>query len=174
MPASSLCPPQPLGSSVPLVTPPAPGGCYRGAALPPPTALGRDRSGPRPGQAQKPRGDARGEPPRCRPRRRLGPAGSPPWQRRRWPPGYRSVFGRGAGWLSRSARAKRRALPQPPSGGHGGRRRRGQRSSQPRCRPGVLTARGWARKVPPGCVRADCFALLFQRMLKCSRSVAGL
>lgn len=53
---------------------PAPGGCYRGAALLPPTASGEDRPGHRPGQAQKPRGDAQGEPPCCRPPREIAPA----------------------------------------------------------------------------------------------------
>lgn len=124
-PASSLCPPQPLGAPV---APPVPGRMLpQGCA---PTASGEDRPGPRPKQAQKPRGDARGELSRCHPRgkqRRLGAGWAPPGPRpgRRRPPGYRLVFGSGAGCLPRSSRAKRRALPLPPSGGQ---RRPGQRS----------------------------------------------
>lgn len=153
-----------------------PGGCYRGAALPPPPASRGDQPGPRPGQAQKPRGDARGEPPRCGPRgrlRRLGPAWPPPRAAvvtARVPAGIRNRSRLPAlPCPPRSARAKLRALPLSPSGAQG---RTGAPAVLARCRPGMLTSRGRARKVSQGWVGTVCFALPFQRMLKW-RSVAG-
>lgn len=115
-PDSSLCPPQPLGAPVLLSPLPPSGGCCRGAALPPP----RERTGqaPAPSRHKSPAGMLGGS------FRVVNPAGSsagwaPPGPRpgRRRPPGYRVVFGSGAGCLLRSSRAKRRALPLPPSGG---------------------------------------------------------
>lgn len=121
------------------VAPAAPGRMLpRGCA---PTASGEDRPGPRPKQAQKPRGDdARGEPPPCHPRgkqRRLGPAGSPPraaaaatrvpagiWKRNWLPaplqPGEAPGAPRAAlGWTRSECRAPWAALARSPAAGRG-------------------------------------------------------
>lgn len=66
------------------------------------------------------------------------------------------------------------ATPCRPRVGSEGGGAPGNARPQPRCRPGMLTARGRARKVSRGWARAVRFALAFQRMLKWRRSVAGL
>lgn len=132
LPASSLCPRQLLGLCVPPFVLPPLGGCYRGAALPPPPDSGRDSPGPRPVPAQKPRGDAPGEPLRCLSRGRLpwlGPAGllsraaaaaarvlGSIWKRRRLPAPLCPGEALGAtpatlGWVGRQRRCSGRCSP---------------------------------------------------------------
>lgn len=124
------------------VAPPAPGRMLpRGCA---PTASGEKRPSPRPKQAQKPRGDDRGELSCCHPRgkrRRLGPAGPPPRAAAatRVPAG---IWKRS--WLPAPLQPGEAPGATPAALGWAVSERRGALGSarpQPRCRPGMLTSR---------------------------------